>query len=60
MRRLTVANSARGLTVVEHLEELRFRLIVSLSVFGAALALCFWQNHLLLQIVDAPLQGRDR
>lgn len=58
MRRLTVANSARGLTVVEHLEELRFRLIVSLSVFGAALALCFWQNHLLLQIVDAPLQGR--
>ncbi len=46
------------MTVVEHLDELRFRLVVCLSVFGVALAVCFWQNHLLLQIVNAPLQGR--
>jgi sec-independent protein translocase protein TatC len=58
MRRLSPARAGRDLTIVEHLEELRFRLIVSLSVFGVALALCFWQNHLLLHIVDAPLDGR--
>ena len=58
MRRLRPANLGSELTVVEHLEELRFRLIVSLSVFSVALALCFWQNHLLLRLVDAPLKGR--
>lgn len=46
------------LTVVDHLEELRFRLLVSATTFAAALALCFWQNHLLLRIVDAPLGAR--
>ncbi len=58
MRRLRPATAGSELTVVEHLEELRVRLLVSLSVFGVALALCFWQNHLLLALVDAPLQGR--
>jgi sec-independent protein translocase protein TatC len=43
------------LTIVEHLDELRFRLVVSLVVFGVALALCFWQNHLLLEIANGPL-----
>jgi sec-independent protein translocase protein TatC len=43
------------LTLVEHLDELRHRLIVSAAAFGVALALCFWQNHLLLQIANAPL-----
>jgi sec-independent protein translocase protein TatC len=43
------------LTLVEHLDELRGRLIVSLVVFGVALALCFWQNHLLLKIASGPL-----
>jgi len=43
------------LTLVEHLDELRSRLIVSLIVFGVALALCFWQNHLLLEIANEPI-----
>ena len=38
-----------------HLDELRSRLIISLAVFGVALALCFWQNHLLLEIASGPL-----
>jgi sec-independent protein translocase protein TatC len=38
-----------------HLDELRSRLIVSAAVFGVALALCFWQNHLLLELASAPL-----
>jgi sec-independent protein translocase protein TatC len=43
------------LTIVEHLDELRSRLIVCIVVFGVALALCFWQNHLLLEVAQAPL-----
>jgi sec-independent protein translocase protein TatC len=43
------------LDLVEHLDELRTRVVVSLSVFGVALALCFWQNHLLLELASAPL-----
>ncbi len=43
------------LTLVEHLDELRTRLFVCLAVVGVALALCFWQNHLLLEIAQGPL-----
>lgn len=45
------------LTLVEHLDELRARLIVCIVVLGVALALCFWQNHLLLEIAQGPLPG---
>jgi len=45
------------LTLVEHLDELRSRLIVCAVVFGVALALCFWQNNLLLDIANAPIPG---
>ena len=31
---------------------------LSLVAFGVALALCFWQNHLILRIVNDPLNGR--
>jgi sec-independent protein translocase protein TatC len=47
-----------GLSVVEHLEELRSRVLVSLTAFGVALGLCFWQNHLIIQLVNRPLGGR--
>jgi sec-independent protein translocase protein TatC len=43
------------LTIVEHLDELRSRLIVCIAAFVVALALCFWQNHLLLEFAQAPL-----
>jgi Tat protein translocase TatC len=42
-------------TLVEHLDELRTRIVVCLVVLGVALALCFWQNHLLLEIASGPL-----
>ncbi len=49
------------LTLVEHLDELRARLIVCGVVLGVALALCFWQNHLLLEIAQGPLpSNHDR
>lgn len=43
------------LTLVEHLDELRARIIVCAATLVVALALCFWQNHLLLEIANGPL-----
>ena len=54
-RRVRAVSHEDRLTLVEHLEELRSRIVVSLAIFGAALALCFWQNHLLLEIASGPL-----
>ena len=54
-RRVRAVSHEDRLTLVEHLEELRSRLVVSLAIFGVALALCFWQNHLLLEIASGPL-----
>ncbi|MSO41376.1 MAG: twin-arginine translocase subunit TatC [Solirubrobacterales bacterium] len=49
------------LTLVEHLDELRSRIIISLAAFGVAFALCLWQNHLLLDIANGPLPNdRDK
>lgn len=45
------------LTLVEHLDELRSRIIVCLVVFGVALAICFWQNEWLLDVANEPLPG---
>jgi sec-independent protein translocase protein TatC len=45
------------LTLVEHLDELRTRLIVSIAALVVASSLCFWQNDLLLDIANKPLPG---
>ena len=55
MARVRAVSHEDRLTLVEHLDELRTRMIICLVVFGVALALCFWQNHLLLEIATAPL-----
>jgi sec-independent protein translocase protein TatC len=44
-----------ALSVVDHLDELRTRLIVSLAVLGIAFGFCFWQNHALLNLINTPL-----
>lgn len=60
-RRVKAVSHEDRLTLVEHLDELRNRLIVCIVVFGVALALCFWQNHLLLDIAAGPLpDDRDQ
>jgi len=56
-RRVRAVAHEDRLTLVEHLDELRARIIVCLAVFAVALALCFWQNHLLLEIASGPLPG---
>ena len=44
------------LSLVEHLDELRTRIIICLVFFLAAFALCFWQNDRILDILDRPLE----
>jgi sec-independent protein translocase protein TatC len=55
--RLRPAQHDEQLTLVEHLDELRSRIIVSAVVLAVAVGLCFWQNALLLDIANAPLPG---
>jgi len=43
------------LSLVEHLTELRTRLIVSIVALALAFGLCMWQNHVLLEVINAPL-----
>jgi sec-independent protein translocase protein TatC len=44
------------LSLVEHLDELRTRIIICLVVFLGAFAVCFWQNDRILEILDRPLE----
>jgi sec-independent protein translocase protein TatC len=44
------------LSLVEHLDELRTRLIVSLVSFVVVFGLCFWQNDRILDIVNRPFE----
>lgn len=50
----TIGHEER-LSVVEHLDELRARLIVSALALGLAFGVCLWQNHALLRLVNHPL-----
>ncbi|MGE0068472.1 MAG: twin-arginine translocase subunit TatC [Solirubrobacterales bacterium] len=54
-RRVRAISHEDQLSLVDHLDELRSRIIVCAVVFGVALALCFWQNHLLLELASGPL-----
>jgi sec-independent protein translocase protein TatC len=57
MARLRPVSFDDRLTLVEHLDELRTRIVISISAFAVAFTLCFWQNSRLLDIANAPLPG---
>jgi sec-independent protein translocase protein TatC len=60
-RKVRAISHEDRLSLVEHLDELRSRLIVCVVVLGVALALCFWQNNLLLEFAQGPLpDDRDQ
>ena len=48
------------LSLIDHLDELRKRLIVSGAVLAVAFGLCLWQNHELLHIINKPLQAQTK
>ncbi len=43
------------LSIVDHLDELRNRLFICLAALAVAFALCYWQNHALLNLLNKPL-----
>jgi sec-independent protein translocase protein TatC len=43
------------LSLVEHLDELRSRLIICVIILGASFTLCAWQNGRLLDVINKPL-----
>jgi sec-independent protein translocase protein TatC len=45
------------LSVVDHLDELRSRLLVATAAFIVAFGLTTWQSDLVLEILNAPLPG---
>lgn len=55
MARLKAAEFDERLTLVEHLDELRTRIIICVVAVVVTCGLCFWQNHVLLDIVNSPL-----
>ena len=44
------------LSLVEHLDELRTRIIICLIGFLVAFGVCFWQDDRILEILDRPLE----
>jgi sec-independent protein translocase protein TatC len=46
-----------SLSLVEHLDELRSRLIVCVLALVVCFGLAFWQNERVLSIVNAPLEN---
>jgi sec-independent protein translocase protein TatC len=55
MRRIKPISHEERLSLVDHLDELRSRIVISLVAFGVAFGLCAWQNHLILDILNRPL-----
>src|SRR3954470_1534018 len=54
-RRLRPVAHEDRLSLVEHLTELRVRIIIALVAVCATTALCMWQNHTVLDILNRPL-----
>jgi sec-independent protein translocase protein TatC len=48
------------LSLVDHLDELRKRLIISGAMLAVAFGFCMWQNHELLRIINKPLTEQTR
>jgi sec-independent protein translocase protein TatC len=48
------------LSLVDHLEELRTRLIVSAVAIAVAFGVCLWQNHALLEVINRPLEHQTQ
>jgi len=60
VRRIRPISHEDRLSVIDHLDELRSRLIFCVVAFCVAWAFTGWQNHLVLEIMNAPLpEGKE-
>jgi sec-independent protein translocase protein TatC len=59
LRRIQRARPDDELTLVEHLDELRQRIIIVLTVLVLGIALCFWQNGRIYEILTGPIHHRQ-
>ena len=48
------------LSLVDHLHELRLRMMVSLVAIAVAFGFCLWQNHALLHALNKPLESQTQ
>jgi sec-independent protein translocase protein TatC len=55
MARLRPVDFEDRLTLVEHLDELRTRIVICLATLAVAFGLCFWQNEQLLDLANRSL-----
>ena len=56
MSRLAPISHEDRLSLVEHLDELRTRLIACVIAFVAAFSICYWQNNWLLDTINKPVR----
>jgi len=47
------------LSIVDHLDELRARLVICAVAVGVTFAVCFWQNHALLKVLNRALPSNN-
>jgi sec-independent protein translocase protein TatC len=55
----TIGHEER-LSLVDHLDELRTRLMISGAMLAVVFGVCLWQNHALLKIINKPLTEQTR
>jgi sec-independent protein translocase protein TatC len=55
MARIKRARPDDELTLVEHLDELRTRLLVSISVLVVAVSACYYENHRIYHLLTGPI-----
>ncbi|MEJ7825918.1 MAG: twin-arginine translocase subunit TatC [Solirubrobacteraceae bacterium] len=56
-KRLRPIGHEDRLALVDHLDELRRRLVVSILTLVAAFSFCFWQNEAVLKIITGPVSS---
>jgi sec-independent protein translocase protein TatC len=60
VRAVRTIDHEERLSLVDHLDELRARLIVSGAVLAVVFGICLWQNHTLLEIINEPLKSQTK
>jgi sec-independent protein translocase protein TatC len=59
-RAIRMVGHEERLSVVDHLEELRGRLIVCAAALALAFGVCMWQSHTLLHVINRPLNAQTQ